>query len=87
MDNQKVSYLRTEETARSIPPEHRPSARENPRQMATTPEERHRLIAQKAYHLAERRGFTPGSELDDWLKAEAEVDSTVRKRSDRRSIV
>lgn len=30
-------------------------------------------IAQAAYFRAEKRGFIPGSELDDWLAAEAEV--------------
>ena len=31
------------------------------------------LIAERAYYRAERRGFTPGHELDDWLAAEREV--------------
>jgi hypothetical protein len=31
-------------------------------------------IAIAAYYRAERRGFTPGRELDDWLEAEREVD-------------
>lgn len=29
-------------------------------------------IAVAAYYIAERRGFAPGCELDDWLAAEAE---------------
>jgi hypothetical protein len=37
------------------------------------PEERRRLIAETAYFIAERRGFAAGSELEDWLEAEAEV--------------
>jgi hypothetical protein len=37
------------------------------------PEERRRLIAETAYFIAERRGFSAGSELEDWLQAEAEV--------------
>lgn len=31
-------------------------------------------IALAAYLRAEARGFSPGSELDDWLQAEREVD-------------
>lgn len=31
-------------------------------------------IAEAAYWRAERRGFTGGQELDDWLAAEREVD-------------
>jgi len=33
------------------------------------------LIAVAAYFLAERRNFTSGSELDDWLTAEREIDA------------
>jgi len=33
---------------------------------------RRRRIAERAYRRAERRGFIPGQELDDWLAAEAE---------------
>ena len=30
-------------------------------------------IAEAAYYRAERRGFEPGRETEDWLAAEAEV--------------
>jgi len=36
-------------------------------------------IAEAAYWRAERRGFTPGSELDDWLSAEKEIDQPERR--------
>ena len=36
-------------------------------------EERLRHISEAAYYLAERRGFAPGFEHDDWVQAEAEV--------------
>ena len=36
-------------------------------------DERLRHISEAAYYLAERRGFTPGFEHDDWVQAEAEV--------------
>jgi DUF2934 family protein len=35
------------------------------------------LIAEIAYFRAQRRGFEPGHELEDWLAAEAEVDRRV----------
>jgi len=35
--------------------------------------ERQALIAVAAYYIAERRGFEPGYELQDWLCAEREV--------------
>ena len=31
------------------------------------------LTAERAYFRAERRGFAPGHELEDWLAAEREV--------------
>lgn len=37
------------------------------------PTERRSLIAQAAFYRAERRGFAPGGELQDWLEAEAEI--------------
>jgi len=36
-------------------------------------QERHTLIARAAYFRAEKRGFAPGGELQDWVEAEAEV--------------
>jgi hypothetical protein len=30
-------------------------------------------VAECAYYKAERRGFAPGFELDDWLEAEREL--------------
>ena len=37
-----------------------------------TADGRRRRIAERAYFRAERRGFAPGHELDDWLLAEME---------------
>lgn len=39
----------------------------------------HELIAMEAYFCAERRGFAPGSELDDWLEAEARVNARLHR--------
>jgi hypothetical protein len=36
--------------------------------------ELHHRIAVAAYFLAERRGFAPGHELDDWLAAEDAIE-------------
>jgi hypothetical protein len=40
-----------------------------------TPHEREQRVRTAAYFRAERRGFMPGNEWDDWLAAEAEVGS------------
>ena len=39
-----------------------------------TPDQRERHIQVAAYYLAERRGFSPGDPLADWLAAESEID-------------
>jgi hypothetical protein len=38
--------------------------------------DRSRRIAEAAYFIAERRGFAPGAELDDWLQAESEISAS-----------
>ncbi len=43
----------------------------------TSAEARREMIARAAYFRAERRGFAPGRELEDWLEAEAEVDAQL----------
>ncbi len=36
------------------------------------------MIEEAAFFIAEQRGFAPGSEMTDWLKAEAEVEGLLR---------
>lgn len=48
-------------------------AQVQPATPAITADERQILIEQAAYFRAEKRGFAPGSELEDWFEAEAEV--------------
>ena len=38
-------------------------------------------IAELAYQKAERRGFEPGHEWEDWLEAEAEVKAVMYSTS------
>lgn len=40
--------------------------------------QRQTMIAEAAYYCAERRGFAPGHELEDWLRAEAEIARSPR---------
>ena len=37
------------------------------------------MIAEAAYYRAERRGFEPGSELEDWCLAEVEIDEMLTR--------
>jgi len=44
-------------------------------------EQRAALIAEAAYFRAEKRGFAPGHDTEDWLQAEAEVDALLLRKS------
>jgi hypothetical protein len=52
-------------------PRKEPSADTRPVEVPTG-EARYRWIAYAAYLRAEKRGFTPGREIEDWLAAEAD---------------
>ena len=47
---------------------------------ATAPgeHERQSIIAEAAYYRAEKRGFAPGLEMEDWLAAEKEIEALTR---------
>lgn len=49
-----------------------------PTQVRLTAEMRRTMVAENAYLRAERRGFGPGHETEDWLAAEAEVDALLK---------
>jgi hypothetical protein len=42
------------------------------------PDARQMMIAEAAYYLAEKRGFVPGGELQDWIDAEAQIEACLR---------
>jgi hypothetical protein len=65
------------DTTRRPPAPRKSSSTVQPRAQVSA-EARHALIAQAAYLRAERRGFVPGHETEDWLAAEAEVDALLR---------
>ena len=46
-------------------------------EMSVNGEDRHSMIATAAYYRAESRGFNSGCETEDWLAAEAEIDSML----------
>ena len=41
--------------------------------------ERQKMIELAAYLNAEKRGFSPGGEIQDWIEAEKQVDSFLQK--------
>lgn len=50
-----------------------------PKKKAATisPEHRYHMISTAAYFLAERRGFAGGYEMQDWISAEAQIDTNL----------
>ena len=64
----------------------RPAAPRKPRTKTSrstgvSPEQRHQMIAEAAYLRAERRGFSLGDPLDDWLAAEQEIDTLLSENA------
>lgn len=46
---------------------------ENPTKNAPDPNEYQHMVAEAAYYKAEKRGFAPGDDQEDWLEAEQEI--------------
>lgn len=47
--------------------------------ISVAPERRDQMIAEAAYFRAEKRGFSGGHMMHDWLEAEAEVDRMLQQ--------
>lgn len=45
------------------------------------PDNNVKMIAERAYLKAEKRGFAAGHEMEDWLEAELEVSNQCHNRS------
>jgi len=67
------SPLRRERTRHSPPPQEQQASRPVSHGFAPC-SPREASIAIAAYYRAERRGFLPGHEQEDWLAAEREID-------------
>lgn len=57
------------------------AAAKAPTAVTVSEDVRRGMIAEGAYLRAERRGFAPGHEEQDWLAAEAEVDALLKARA------
>lgn len=44
-----------------------------------TPDQRRLYVEVAAYHIAERRGFAGGDPLEDWARAEDEIDRLLEQ--------
>ncbi len=53
-----------------------------PAGVPVAPEQRRAMIAEAAYYRAERRGFEPGYEIDDWCSAERDIERALGRDDD-----
>jgi len=67
-------------SATTSAPRVRKTAKEAATHVPVSEDVRRGMIAKAAYLRAERRGFAPGGEAEDWLAAEAEVDALLEAR-------
>jgi len=85
---QKVEIPTTEKTTKTVSAEQQNTSETIPTQTSLsssaatsttsiTAEQRYQMIAEAAYAIAEQRDFKDEDSLDDWLQAEAEVDSRI----------
>jgi hypothetical protein len=70
----------TRARAKSTTPRVPKTAAKAPARVEISDDVRRGMIAEGAYLRAERRGFAPGYEEEDWLAAEAEVDALLKAR-------
>lgn len=77
MEDRKTTTRRARPAAAKSPTADKPKASTAAKRTkaGTAPPvaDRRAWIATAAYFRAERRGFTPGREVEDWLEAEAEM--------------
>jgi hypothetical protein len=70
----------TKTAAKKVPSAKAAAAQRSPEAAPSVPADRESLVRMAAYLRAERRGFAPGYEIEDWLAAEAEVDARKSAR-------
>jgi len=70
----KPAAPKTTAPAKKATPAKKPASAKKSATNAVTPEQKRYYIEVAAYYIAERRGFNGGSELDDWVQAEREID-------------
>ena len=50
-------------------------------QQAISYQMRYQMIQEAAYHIAEKQNFVPGNEFNNWLEAEAQIDSWIKAQN------
>lgn len=85
METTKKKPLTNKKTATKTTARKAPTRKASPRKPSTKKastaainyQQRYQMIAEAAYHIAEKHHFLPDNELDHWLQAESQVDSWI----------
>ncbi len=73
----KVAKKKVVTTRKKAAPKKVTKKSERSSSLDITSEERWKMIAVAAYHKAEKRGFLPGGELQDWAESEKEINKLL----------
>jgi hypothetical protein len=57
--------------------EHQPNSLVSRAPAFVTPELRHAMISEAAYYLAQQRGFEARHDLENWLRAESQIEAAL----------
>lgn len=79
MPKRTPSGSKVESTKENSPVREKSTAGKQPATPRYTAEQQHSMIAESAYFRAEQRGFQGDLALEDWLRAEAELDALLSK--------
>jgi hypothetical protein len=80
---QKAPEASVKAKSKEVAPKKAPAAKVSPavilkKSKKLPVEDRHRIVAETAYFIAERRGFSNGCCEDDWYEAERMIESIFR---------
>ena len=72
----KLKLIKRNKDIKPAPPSAPTPPAGEPQTALSEAEARHHRISVAAYYRAERRGFAPGGEEQDWLEAETDIERT-----------
>lgn len=75
----KASTEAVKAAAESKPAKAKAAAKAKSAVLPISAEHRRHYIELAAFYIAERRGFSGGNSLEDWLQAEAEIDQLLQQ--------
>jgi len=75
----KKTTKKVSKTVKKAASRNKTAAKTKPKSAPTTAT-RQKMIEEAAYFYAQQRNFATGHEMNDWLRAETEVDKIINKQ-------